>query len=136
MEGFAHRQSTAGTRQTLVSGIQICTCSVFQNSASVRVFQQVLESLIGVSAVTEEETMGPLDSSDSSKEEQDISVRRKFKLSHEDRIEKLSAVRRTKAAKRAARKADRIALTLRSTLEQWIDGSDAIRARGMGIRLN
>jgi hypothetical protein len=80
--------------------------------------------------------MGPLDSTDSSEEEQDISVRRRFKLSHEERIERLSAVRRTKAAKRAARKADRVALMLRSTLEQWIDGSDTIRARGMGIRLN
>ena len=79
--------------------------------------------------------MGPLDSSDSRKEEQDTSMRRNSKLSHEERIERPSAVRRAKAAKRAARKADRIALTVLRTFEQWIDGSDAIRARGMGIRL-
>src|SRR5215469_4412861 len=127
--------TSSGTPQTLVSGIQICTCRIIQNSASVRVFQQVLESDTAQRS-RRGGTMGPLDSSDSSEEEQDISVRRRFKLSHEERIERLSAVRCTKAAKRAARKAERIALTLQSTLEQWIDDSDTIRARGMGIRLS
>jgi hypothetical protein len=79
--------------------------------------------------------MEPLDSSDSNKEEQDISMRSYFKLSHGERIERRNAVRRAKAAERAARRAERVALALPSTLEQWIDGSDTIRARGMGIRL-
>jgi hypothetical protein len=79
--------------------------------------------------------MEPLDSSDSNKEEQDISMRSYFNLSHGQRIERRSAVRRAKAAQRAARRAERVAVALPSTLEQWIDGSDTIRARGMGIRL-
>jgi len=62
-------------------------------------------------------------------------MRSYFNLSHGERIERRNPVRRAKAAQRAARRAERVAVALPSTLEQWIDGSDTIRARGMGIRL-
>jgi hypothetical protein len=56
-------------------------------------------------------------------------------LPHEEKMKKLNAIRQAKALKRAASKAARTAGANPQTFEQRISDSDALRARGMGIRL-
>jgi hypothetical protein len=58
------------------------------------------------------------------------------KLSDEDRFERLTALRQKKAGKRAARIAAWIAESAPKPFEQSFSEADAIRARGLGIRLD
>jgi hypothetical protein len=59
-----------------------------------------------------------------------------FRTPFSDRLEKLTELRRKKAAKRASGKAAGIAKHKPKHFEQYVSDGDVIRARGMGIRLD
>jgi ABC-type thiamine transport system substrate-binding protein len=59
-----------------------------------------------------------------------------FKLTHAEKMEKLTALRTAKATRRAAGRAARIAQAAPKTFEQRLNASDVIQARGMGFTLH
>lgn len=58
------------------------------------------------------------------------------RLSDEDRLERLMALRQEKAGKRASRIAAWIAESAPKPFEPYFSEADVLRARGLGIRLD
>jgi hypothetical protein len=68
--------------------------------------------------------------------EDEMRIALNFGIPFAVRLEKLTALRQEKAAKRAARKAARTAKTAPRSFEESVNEGDFLRARGLGIRLD
>jgi hypothetical protein len=59
-----------------------------------------------------------------------------FHIPFEQRLEKLTALRKAKAARRTARRGAKAIRVGSQTFQQRIDATDSLRARGMGVKID